>query len=491
MESIDAINDRINSVIIGGKYGFEFIPMEDIAKKLGVSAVGLRFMFGILVGYPFAFIYLLFPKYAYNRKHFYFTVTGIMITYFCFGADCIFNLFSIFMSYVFLVMFGPSITNVIFNLVFHTSYLLIGYIVNATDSYDVKWTTPQCILCLRLIGLAWDAYDGQQKEENLSEEQKFYRITKTPGFMEIFGFSYCFCGCLSGPQFSFQRYIKFTSNTLVDEDVQNKQSGRFLASFKRFIAAIVVMVIFTVFDSSYRSDSLLTPKVLNKSFFEKVYLMGIIYYVQFTKYVFVWWFAESVSMLIGLSYNGKDDQGNPKWDGLNNFKFRKFFFGAFFQDIIESFNIQTNKWSGRYVFKRLRFLGNRTASHVLTLLYLSVWHGFYIGYLVMFALELGTMIVEKEVRTLFYKLTNTSFDEIPLLKRIPLQVLGAIYKFLACGFYVQSFMLLRWKRFKIVYASVYYWPVVVMVLWYIVGKPLLIVLIKFRKRSEKESKKDE
>ena len=27
-------------------------------------------------------------------------------------------------------------------------------------------------------------------------------------------------------------------------------------------------------------------------------------------------------MLIGLSYNGKDDEGNPKWDALNNFKFR-------------------------------------------------------------------------------------------------------------------------------------------------------------------------
>ena len=36
-------------------------------------------------------------------------------------------------------------------------------------------------------------------------------------------------------------------------------------------------------------------------------------------------------MLIGLSYDGKDEQGNAKWEGLNNFKFRKFFFGAFFQ----------------------------------------------------------------------------------------------------------------------------------------------------------------
>lgn len=47
---MDVINDQINSYVIGGNYGFEFIPMDGIAQTLGVSTVGLRFMFGILVG---------------------------------------------------------------------------------------------------------------------------------------------------------------------------------------------------------------------------------------------------------------------------------------------------------------------------------------------------------------------------------------------------------------------------------------------------------
>ena len=53
---MDAINDKIDSYVVGGKYGFEFIPMEGIAQSLGVSSVGLRFMFGILVG---KFIYFI------------------------------------------------------------------------------------------------------------------------------------------------------------------------------------------------------------------------------------------------------------------------------------------------------------------------------------------------------------------------------------------------------------------------------------------------
>ena len=37
-----------------------------------------------------------------------------------------------------------------------------------------------------------------------------------------------------------------------------------------------------------------------KPFFEKVLLMGVIYYVQFAKYVFVWWFAVSIHHEISL-----------------------------------------------------------------------------------------------------------------------------------------------------------------------------------------------
>jgi len=31
------------------------------------------------------------------------------------------------------------------------------------ESYTIKWTTPHCVLTLRLIGLVWDVYDGRIK----------------------------------------------------------------------------------------------------------------------------------------------------------------------------------------------------------------------------------------------------------------------------------------------------------------------------------------
>lgn len=41
---------------------------------------------------------------------------------------------------------------------------MIGYYVTGTESYDIVWTMPHCILVLRLSGLAFDLYDGSLPE---------------------------------------------------------------------------------------------------------------------------------------------------------------------------------------------------------------------------------------------------------------------------------------------------------------------------------------
>ena len=45
---------------------------------------------------------------------------------------------------------------------FNVPYYLLGYVVSETDEYDVVWTMPHCVLVMRLIGLAFDVYDGAQ-----------------------------------------------------------------------------------------------------------------------------------------------------------------------------------------------------------------------------------------------------------------------------------------------------------------------------------------
>lgn len=42
-------------------------------------------------------------------------------------------------------------------------YLCFGYdAIGSADQYDIKWTTPHCVLTLRLIAVVVDVYDGQK-----------------------------------------------------------------------------------------------------------------------------------------------------------------------------------------------------------------------------------------------------------------------------------------------------------------------------------------
>lgn len=68
-----------------------------------------------------------------------------------------------------------------------------------------------------------------------------------------------------------------------------------------------------------------------------------------------------------------------------------------FTHYIQSFNINTNHWSAQYIYKRLKFLGNRQISQLATLVFLAVWHGFHSGYYVCFFFEFVVVYMERDV----------------------------------------------------------------------------------------------
>ena len=51
----------------------------------------------------------------------------------------------------------------------------------------------------------------------------------------------------------------------------------------------------------------------------------------------------------------------------------------------------------RYVYKRLKFLGNKLTSWGLTMLFVSIWHGVWPGYYINFSLEMIIILAERTV----------------------------------------------------------------------------------------------
>ena len=53
---------------------------------------------------------------------------------------------------------GGTLLSVLVSFIFNFGYLLVGYWYTASENYDICWTMPHCVLCLRLIGNNYCTY---------------------------------------------------------------------------------------------------------------------------------------------------------------------------------------------------------------------------------------------------------------------------------------------------------------------------------------------
>jgi len=122
--------------------------------------------------------------------------------------------------------------------------------------------------------------------------------------------------------------------------------------------------------------------------------------VSLCKYLGVWLLSEGSCILSGVGFGGYDEKGNAKWNRLSNIKPWLFETSLTLQGIIQSFNINTNDWVKRYIFKRLKFLNNRHLSSLGALFFLAIWHGFAPGYFLCFGLEFFDIEAERKLQAL-------------------------------------------------------------------------------------------
>nr|CAD7263602.1 unnamed protein product [Timema shepardi] len=277
----------------------------------------------------------------------------------------------------------------------------LGYYATGTETYDIKWSMPQCVLTLRLIGLAFDLYDGKKPAELLSNDQKKAALSKIPSLLEVAGHTYFPSSFLVGPQFSMRRYQDFVS-------------GEFREKMLPFVKKCLVL-----------------------GFWGKMTLY---------KYISCWLISEGVCICSGLTYNGKTPDGQIKWDGCANVKLRVFEGATKFGHFIASFNINTNNWVSQYVYKRLKFMGNRYISQAAALMFLAVWHGLHTGYYMCFAMEFLVMKLEKDLEQIIQKSeAAVEFFKNPLVQIITWIILK-LYTFVFMGWCLIPFALLSFPR---------------------------------------------
>uniref|UniRef100_H3CRG8 Lysophospholipid acyltransferase 5 n=1 Tax=Tetraodon nigroviridis TaxID=99883 RepID=H3CRG8_TETNG len=426
--------------------------LKSLAESLGSPEPAVRLILSLVIGYPFALVYRWFLFYqSPTVLHLFHTLSGLALAVFNFGSQVYHSAVCILVQFLMLRLMGRTVTSVLSSFVFQMVYLLAGYYYTATEEYDIKWTMPHCVLTLKLIGLSFDYYDGGKEAVFQRAQQKGAALTSVPSLLEVLGFSY-YGGFLVGPQFTLQSYQKLVAGELTD--CPGKPPNSVLPAMKRFAVGFLFLVIYAIFSPYYPDSYFLTDEFEAQPFWYRCVFMLLWAKFNLYKYVTCWLIAEGVCILSGLGYNGVAE-GKHQWDACANMKVWLFETTPRFQGTIDSFNINTNEWAGRNVFKRCRFLGNKALSHILTLLFLTVWHGLHSGYLICFSMEFLIITVEKR----FASLVNDSPTLTRLANSSLYPLIYVVQQFLHWFFMAYSlvpFCLLTYDKWLKVQMSVYF-----------------------------------
>uniref|UniRef100_A0A914C3W8 Lysophospholipid acyltransferase 5 n=1 Tax=Acrobeloides nanus TaxID=290746 RepID=A0A914C3W8_9BILA len=374
-----------------------------LSNATSVREDGLRLLITLLAGYPLAAIY---RSFIYNKsvqvKHLFIVLVGIALYLFNCGYAIYHSLLSITLAYIITNYFAGTTLSVALAHICFLGHMLIGYWANETHEYDITWTTPFCIMTLRFIGLVMDVYDGQKPKEKLKSDQLLTAIKDPPSLLETAAYGLFFASTFVGPQFPLSRFRAFINGDYHDEKGEVRHTS-LMPSLGRFVAGVTYFTLHqwgTVWvpDSYFNS-----PEFQVTPFFWKVFWNTIWFRATMYRYAGAFLLTEGSVILSGLAYNGKDENGEDRWDGTRDLHILKFELGHNYQSVIDSFNCGTNTFAKNHIYRRLAWLGNKFASHLTTLFFLAVWHGYHLGYFILFFFEFACVRAQDQLYSLIAK----------------------------------------------------------------------------------------
>jgi lysophospholipid acyltransferase 5 len=185
---------------------------------LGLPEPAARYLSGLILTIFIGLMYrpLIATRSSYVQSIFN-AVAGIGVMYYVFGVAIWHSLLDVVTVYVILTLVGANIVSVSLTWLFTMGHMVGGYIYmfQSHQVHPIAWTIPHSVLVLKLIGLAYDACDGQKDKMILSDEQKERCLPQIPSFIDFLGFSYFFGNVMAGPQMNFSRYHQFITQSLI------------------------------------------------------------------------------------------------------------------------------------------------------------------------------------------------------------------------------------------------------------------------------------
>ena len=146
--------------------------ISDLSRQYGLDERSIRFLLGQISGFPLFLLYTIFIRRLHiNLQYLYIVATGLGVAYWSFGLECICHGLICIVINILVLNHGLKIIksrfwHATFLVLFQFGYLLVGYWNRINwGEYEaaIDWTTPHCILCLRLMSITMDFYDGNSR----------------------------------------------------------------------------------------------------------------------------------------------------------------------------------------------------------------------------------------------------------------------------------------------------------------------------------------
>ncbi|KAJ3080235.1 lysophospholipid acyltransferase, partial [Quaeritorhiza haematococci] len=402
--------------------------LQEAERATGLPSVIFRAAIQLIIAYPFALLFNLIPARFRTMRHLY----SLFISAVLFSN--LFTLwgFGVLVADALLVYFvtlwgrkNPWTPVLVFIYAMgHLSWNHLHAQIFSHDDARLDHTTPMMVSVIKLTSFAWCAHDGaklkKEKDENgkdLHPSQKRRAIVEMPSLIEYLGYMFFFGGFLVGPSFEFKDYKDFIDQRPPFDSIPSSA----IPTLKCIGTAAAYFGLMIFLEQTYTfQHALLDPKFQASPFWYRFLFINLASFVARTKYYGAWKLSEGVCNLVGVGYNGVDEQkkavnGSPihKWNRVQNVAIRRIELGENIKGISGSWNINTGEWLRNYVYLRLpRTFSfgskkNKTASNgtngtsdkpntpstasgsslhtLITFMVSAFWHGFYPGFYLFFA----------------------------------------------------------------------------------------------------------
>ncbi|KAK9478834.1 MBOAT, membrane-bound O-acyltransferase family-domain-containing protein [Lipomyces japonicus] len=279
----------------------------------------------------------------------------------------------------------------------HLTYSHVERYRNPLNAGNVDVTGAQMVLVMKLSAFAWNVHDGRQSQSELSPIQQDRALPRLPSLFDFLTYVFFFPSMLIGPSFDYAEFRRWLDLSMFENSNNNTtnvnqlkqkrkipRSGR--VATKKAIEGVAWIVLWLVLSTKFAPELLLSDWFVSKNIIFRIFYLWPLGFSYRLKYYGAWSLAEGSCILSGLSYNGKNPAGKNKWDRVRNIDPWRFETGQNTFTLLETWNMNTNKWLKTYVYLRVARKGRKPGfkSTLVTFLTSAFWHGISPGYYLTF-----------------------------------------------------------------------------------------------------------